>query len=167
MNGKLFKSLLAVAVLVMVSLACSALSSLGGGALLQDDFDGSDKNWGTLSDADSSIQYSDGGLRMKVFKENYFVWSTPTDKDFSNVHIEATAKTSGTDSTTAFGILCYQQTVNDSFYYFAATPGGQYAIAKAALAQTDLFLTNNDKWAKSDSITQNADSYRVSADCGA
>jgi hypothetical protein len=46
------------------------------------------------------------------------------------------------------------------------TPAGEYAIAKASLAQTDVFLTNNDEWADSDLIAENADSYRVGADCG-
>jgi hypothetical protein len=35
-----------------------------------------------------------------------------------------------------------------------------------ALAIDDVFLTNNDQWAVSDSITQNAASYRIGADCG-
>jgi hypothetical protein len=94
------------------------------------------------------------------------VWSTPDDQDYENVHIEVTVKNNGTDSTTAFGILCHQQAITDSFYYFAVTPGGEYAIAKAALAATDVFLTNDDQWAKSDAIAQNAASYRVGADCG-
>ena len=31
---------------------------------------------------------------------------------------------------------------------------------------TDLFLTNNDDWGTSTSITKNASSYRLGADCG-
>jgi hypothetical protein len=54
----------------------------------------------------------------------------------------------------------------DSFYYFAMTPAGQYAIAKATVDQSDVFLTNNDEWANSDLIPKNASSYRVGADCG-
>jgi hypothetical protein len=45
------------------------------------------------------------------------------------------------------------------------TPAGEYAIARAAEGQSDVFLTNNDQWASSDQIAQNADSYRVGADC--
>ena len=165
MNKTRSKSLLPIAVLVMVSLSCSALSSLGGGALLEDDFS-SKGGWGVGTDTDSSVEYSDNGLRMKVFRENYFVWSTPNDQDYENVHIEATVINNGTDPTTAFGIMCDQQTVDDSVYYFAVTPAGEYAIVKAALAQSDVFLTNNDEWGSSELITQNASSYRVGADCG-
>jgi hypothetical protein len=165
MNKSLSKSLLPIAVLVLVSLSCSALSSLGGGALLEDDFS-STGNWGVGTDTDRSVEYSDNGLRMKVFKEGYFVWSGPNDQDYENVHIEATVINNGTDPTTAFGIMCDQQTIDDSVYYFAVTPGGEYAIVKAALAQSDVFLTNNDEWGSSDLIAQNASSYRVGADCG-
>lgn len=166
MNNRSSRVLLAIGVLVLSSLACNALSALGGGAILQDDFEGSDSNWGTGTDSQSSVEYESGGLRMQVFTENYFVWSTPDDQDYENVHIEVTVINNGTDSTTAFGILCHQQVITDSFYYFAVTPGGEYAIAKAALAATDVFLTNNDQWAFSDAIAQNAASYRIGADCG-
>ena len=165
MNKNLSKSLLPIAVLALVSLSCSVLSSLGSGALLEDDFS-SKGGWGVGTDTNNSVEYSDNGLRMKVFKENYFVWSTPNDQDYENVHIEATVINNCTDPTTAFGIMCDQQTIDDSVYYFAVTPAGEYAIVKAALAQSDVFLTNNDEWGSSELITQNASSYRVGADCG-
>lgn len=166
MNNRLSKVLLAIDLLVLSSLACNALSALGGGAILEDDFEGSSSNWGTGTDSESSVEYANGGLRMQVFTDNYFVWSTPDDQDYENVHIEVTVINNGTDSTTAFGILCHQQAITDSFYYFAVTPGGEYAIAEAALAATDVFLTNNDQWAFSEAIVQNAASYRLGADCG-
>ena len=66
----------------------------------------------------------DNTLNFIVFTKNYFVWSTPDDVDYENIQIEATAINNGTDSTTAFGIMCNQQVVENSFYYFAVTPGG-------------------------------------------
>ena len=80
--------------------------------------------------------------------------------------MEVTVNNNGTDSTTAFGIMCNQQTTTGSFYYVAMTPAGEYAIAKAAEGQDDVFLTNNDQWAPSDLIAKDASSYRVGADCG-
>jgi hypothetical protein len=103
---------------------------------------------------------------MLVSTKNLFVWSTPNNKNYQNVHIEVTVINNGTDPTTAFGIICNSQGTDRSFYYFAVTPAGEYAIGKAAVGQTDLFLTNNDQWTASDLITQNAPSYRVGADCG-
>ncbi|HLO29459.1 MAG TPA: serine/threonine-protein kinase [Anaerolineales bacterium] len=133
--------------------------------LLNDDF--SSSQWGTGTDKDSSIEYADQTLQMIVYTKSFFVWSTPNDHDYQNVHMEVTVINNSTDATTAFGLMCNQQAdAKESFYYFAITPAGEYAIVKAEKGQNDLFLTNNDQWATSDSITKNADSYRIGADCG-
>ena len=173
--------LLVVACLALAALSCQALSNMveggatataepggensqAGDILLQDDF--SSTGWGTGTDADSSVEYADGTLQMIVNTKNWFVWSTPNDQDYQDVHMEVTAINNDTDPTTAFGIVCDQQTIDDSFYYFAITPAGQYAIAEASLAASDMFLTNDDKWEYSDLIAKNAESYRIGADCG-
>jgi hypothetical protein len=173
------KIILAIVCLALAALACSAVTGGGGGGgdtpgststpsptvLLSDDF--SSAQWGTGTDADSSVEYANGALQMIVYTKNYFVWSTPNDQDYQNVHMEATAINNGTDSTTAFGLMCNQQAGADSsFYYLAITPAGEYAIAKATQGESDVFLTNNDEWASSDLIAKDAASYRVGADCG-
>lgn len=171
------KIILSVAVLALAALACNAVTGGGGDTppdgptstpsprvILSDDF--SSASWGTGTDADSSVEYANGALQMIVYSQNYFVWSTPNDQDYQNTHMEVTVINNSTDSTTAFGIMCNQQEVSDNFYYVAMTPAGEYAIAKAAEGQQDLFLTNNDQWASSDLIPQDAASYIVGADCG-
>jgi hypothetical protein len=164
MNRNTTRVVLAIAVLALASLGCATL--LGDGALLSDNFSNSNSGWGLGTDADSSVEYSSGGLRVQVFTNNYYVWSTPNDNEYENIRIEVTVVNNNTHPTTAFGIMCNQQAVSDSFYYFAVTPAGEYAIAKASLVATDVFLTNNDKWGLSDAISQNASSYRVGAECG-
>ena len=177
-NRKLF---IAIACLALAALSCQALSNLTGGGgsstespstdtpqtgnvILEDDF--SSTGWGTGTDSDSSVEYANETLQMQVFTKAWFVWSTPNDNDYENIHMEVTAINNDTDPTTAFGIMCHQQVIDDSFYYFAITPAGQYAIAEASLAASDVFLTNEDKWEYSDFIEKNADSYRIGADCG-
>lgn len=135
-------------------------------ALLENDFSASRTQWGTGTDADSSIEYLDEALNMQVFKKNYFVWSTPNDNDYENIHMEVTVINNDTDPTTAFGFICDQQFISDSFYYLVITPAGQYVIAKATVGLADEFLTNNNEWGNSDLIAKNAGSYRVGADCG-
>jgi hypothetical protein len=138
--------------------------STSGNVLLSDDF--SSTQWGTGTDSDSSVEYASETLQFIVFTKNYFVWSTPNANDYQNVHMEVTVLNNGTDSTTGFGLMCHQQTsAKGSFYYLAMTPAGEYAIAKAAAEQSDVFLTNNDQWASSDLIKHDAPSYRVGADC--
>ena len=136
-----------------------------GEVLLEDDFSG-DSNWGTLTDADSSVEYQDNTLHMQVFRENFVIWSTPNDEDYRSVHMEVTVDTNDTDPTTAFGFICAQQPKDWSFYYLAATPGGEYAIIKATDGESDIFLTGDGKWATSTLIARNASSYRVSGECG-
>jgi hypothetical protein len=164
-NTKVF---VAIACLALAALSCQAVTGLGGGGgsdvLLEDDF--SSQTWGTGTDADSSVEYANEALRIIVYTPNYFVWSTPGDASYENVHMEVTVTNNDTDPTTAFGMMCHQQDADNSFYYLAMTPAGEYAIARAATGQTDVFLTNNDQWATSDLIAKEAASYRVGADCG-
>ena len=166
----------AITCLALAALACQAVSAGGGdntpvapteaqpNILLSDDF--SSAQWGIGTDADSSAEYANEALQMIIFTKNNFMLSTPDEQDYQNVHVEVTVINNDTDSTTAFGLMCNQQVADDSFYYFAMTPAGQYAIAKATVDQSDVFLTNNDEWANSDLIAKDASSYRVGADCG-
>ena len=136
-----------------------------GEILLEDDFD-TNSVWDTGTDADSSVEYLGDALNFQIFTSNYFVWSTPNDEDYEDIHMEVTVINYGTDGNTAFGFMCNQQSDANSFHYFAITPLGQYAIARSETGQTDLFLTNSDDWEYSDLIPQNAASYRIGADCG-
>jgi len=137
-----------------------------GSVLLSDDFSARASNWGTLTDSDSSIEYVQDALHMLIFTKDFFVWTTPNNTDYENVHMEVTVTNNDTDPSTAFGLLCAQQAQEWSYYYFAITPAGEYAIAKAVTDEPDFFLTNDDQWAASDLIARNAPSYRVGADCG-
>lgn len=134
--------------------------------LLEDDFSVSRDGWGTLTDSDSSIEYDGDALRMLIFKENYVAWSTPNDQGYKNTHMEVTALNNDTDPSTAFGLICAQQSKDWSFYYLAITPAGEYAIIKATDGESDVLLTNNGKWGSSDLIPEKAASYRVGGDCG-
>lgn len=165
MRNNFRKVVLAISVLALTLLACGAFSSLFGGPLIQDDFSNSSGTWGIGTDADSSVEYANGGLQMQVFTPNYLTWSSPNATDYENVHVEVTAKHNDTNPTTAFGVICNEVGTTASYYYFVITPGGEYAIAKAEVGQTDFFFTNNDQWGSSDLIPQDAASYRIGADC--
>jgi hypothetical protein len=134
-----------------------------GEVLLEDDFTG-DSDWGTLTDVDSSVEYRNDTLNMRVFRENMSFG--PEGGDYRKVHMEVTVTNNDTDPTTAFGFICAQQPKDWSFYYLAATPSGEYAIIRATDGESDVFLTGDGKWTSSDLIALKATSYRVSADCG-
>lgn len=135
--------------------------------LLEDDFREGRSNWATGTDETSSVEYLNDALNVQVFTENYIVWTFPNETQYDSVHMEVTVQNNGSDADSAFGIFCYMQwPIDESHYYFAVTPRGEYAIAKAALAQNDELLTNNGSWDTSDLIPAHADSYRIGADCG-
>jgi hypothetical protein len=134
--------------------------------LLEDNFSISRDKWGTITDTDSSVEYKNDSLHMQLFQKNYVVWSRPNDDDYENVHVEVTAINNDTDSMTAFGIFCFQQGEDWSFYYLAMTPAGEYAVIRATEGEDDVYLTNDGKWETSHLIPVNADTYRVGADCG-
>lgn len=140
-------------------------SIVTGAILLEDDFS-DDSIWGILDDTTAAIAYDDGALRMRIFEQNWIVWSTPNGETYRNVRAEVTAYNNDGQPNTAFGLLCYQQEVTSSYYYGVVTPSGEYAIARATDGETDEFLTNNDQWATSDLIARNASSYRVGLECG-
>jgi hypothetical protein len=160
MKNNLLKVFLAVIVLVLASLACSVL---GSGALLEDDFSGSDSSWGTGTDSDSSVEYLNDGLNMFVAKDFWFVWSTPNAEQYENIHIEVTAKNDSADTTSAFGIICNMQ-ITDTSYYFAITGAGEYGIGRYTLTD-DVLLTNDGQWGTSDAVQSGLSSYRIGADC--
>ena len=164
MKGKI--RFVVMMVLVVVVSACRAADSAEtqtvDGVILSDDF--SSMQWGTGTDADSSVEYVNEALQMIVTRDNHFVWSKPNDKMYENVHLEVSVINNGSDSTTAFGLIC--NLTGSDFYYFGITPAGQYAIARASEGAVDVFLTNEDAWGDSDLIAVDADPYRVGADCG-
>lgn len=162
-----FKIVVALVLLAVAALACGLPAIPGlNGPLLDENFDGFSQTWGTGTDEQSSVEYTDGGLRFIVNETLFYVWSNPNDEDYANVHIEVTAKNNSSDPNTAFGIMCNQGVPDSNMYYFAITANGEYAIAKGAVAMEDVFLTNNDLWGESELIAKNADSYRIGADCG-
>ena len=153
---------LALVYLAFSTMACQALTGEPTLPFI-DDF--SSPQWGTGTDADSSIQYADNTLQVIVYTPQWFIWSAPNAETYQDVHVEVTVINNDTDATTAFGIICNKQSSTDDFYYVALTPAGEYAIAKATDGQSDVFLTNNDQWAFSAAIPQNAPTYRLGADC--
>ena len=134
--------------------------------VLEDDFTEGVSDWGTGTDSDSGVEYVNNALNMVVFTKNYFVWSTPNEESYENVHMEVTALNNGTDSNSAFGFICDHQGSDASFYYLAITPGGQYAIVLASDGRDDVYLTDSDPWASSALLKVDAPSYRIGADCG-
>ena len=66
------RMLFAIATLAIAALACQGLSVGGPKVILSDDF--SSEQWGTGSDADSSVEYAGDALNFFITRDLYFVW---------------------------------------------------------------------------------------------
>lgn len=160
---KSFKIPASIVALALAALACGLqdVTSLLN-PLPSDDFSNSGSGWGTGTDAQSSVEYVDGGLQMIVYSPFYVTWSTPDSEDYENIHIETSVKNNSGDPQAMFGIVCNEQGSTNSFYYVGVSPDGYYAFIKAAVGQDDVFM----KEGNSDLISSSASSMRLGLDCG-
>lgn len=158
-----FKVLASIAALALAALACATpdVASLLN-PMPSDDFSSSSSGWGTGTDAQSSVEYTNGGLQMIVFQPLYVTWSTYGIESYENIHIEVGVQNSGTDPEAFFGIVCNEQGTTNSFYYVGVSPDGYYAFIKSAVAQDDVILKDGT----SDAISGSAASMRLGLDCG-
>jgi hypothetical protein len=159
-NRRMFVPL---ALLVAAALACTP-SLPASTTLYKDNFSNSGSGWCVDSSNSSSLDYSGGEYVFKVSKDNWFVWC-PYAQNFSDIHVEVTAKNVGKTSDTAFGVICDDQKAseqaNEDFYYLGITADGHYTITLNK-AGKDVVLAED----KSSAIATNAVSYTVGADCG-
>ena len=133
------KVILALAVLVLAGMACSAV---GGGdsatavpqspsatILFQDDFSDTNSGWPIDADTDKSASYSGNGqYLLQSFTTKQDVWARPGES-FSDVRIEVDAtKSSGPDNND-FGVVC-RFVDDDNFYFFIISSDGYQAIGK-------------------------------------
>jgi hypothetical protein len=159
LNRKIFFSILA---LTLASMACATpdVSSLLN-PMPNDDFSNSGSGWGTGTDADSSVEYNNGGLQISVFSPYYVTWSTPGIEPYENTHLEVSIRNTSTDQEAFFGFICNEQGTTNSFYYVGVSPDGYYAFMKSKVAGDDETLKDGT----SDIISSSAQSMRLGLDC--
>ncbi len=159
LNLKVF---FAVFVLVLSSLACGMPDVA---ALLdpmpKDDFSNSDSGWGTGTDADSSVEYNNDALEIKVFTPYFVTWSTQSLESYENIHLEVNVQNNSTDPEVSFGFICNEQGTTNNFYYVGVSPDGYYTFTKSKIVGEDEIL----KKGTSDIIAASAQSMRLGLDC--
>ncbi len=164
-----------LAPLLALSLACSALPSLGGtgggssdivvpeGAtvLFSDDFSDNDSGWDRVNTAEGVTDYADGGYRIYVNQANHDYWANPS-QSFTDVRVEVDATKVGGPNDNDFGLICrYQDTQN--FYSFLISSDGYYGILRVVDGSSGTIGT--DGMEPSDAILQGASTNKVRADC--
>ena len=154
--------LMPLALLVAAALACGP--SLGGSpALYKDNFSDSGSGWCVDSSANSSLAYLGGEYVFKVVRGNWYVWCNPS-QNFTDIHVQVTATNMSRTADTFFGVICDDTTTADkkteTFYYLGFTAVNTYTITMSKNGK-DTVLSEGT----SPSITTNANSYSVGADC--
>jgi len=159
------KIFLVVTAFTLLALSCAL--PFGDGVLLKDDFSKPDSGWSTFSTENASAQYVNGEYAIKIFRETWFSWGNAGERNLTDGHVEVTAKNFSKSDDAVFGILCAYQD-KDHYYYMGIDWTGSYTIARlnGSGSDAEVFLTNNNRWARSDDIPEKAASYRLGADCG-
>lgn len=154
--------LVPILVLALAALACGLpdVTSLLD-PMPKDDFSNSASGWGTGTDAQSSVEYADGGLKIVVFQPLYVTWSTPDTTVYENTHMEVSVRNASTDPEAMFGFICNEQGTTNSFYYAGVSPDGYYAFIKAVTGQDDVYMKDGF----SDLISADPASMRLGMDC--
>jgi hypothetical protein len=127
----------------------------------KDDFSNSGSGWGTGTDADSSVEYNNDGLEIKVFTPYYVTWSTQSLETYENTHLEVDVQNNSSDPEAFFGFICNEAGTTNNFYYVGVSPDGYYAFNKSKIVGDDEILKDGT----SDIISANAQSMRLGLDC--
>jgi hypothetical protein len=129
--------------------------------LPNDDFSNSSSGWGTGTDSQSSVEYTNGGLQVIVYEPYFVSWSTSGFESYENIHLEVSVRNESTDPEAVFGIVCNEQGSTNSFYYVGVSVDGYYAFIKAAVAKDDEYL----KEGNSTVISGSPSPMRLGLDC--
>lgn len=163
------KPALFFAIFVATALACSTINeitdtndTLAEGILFEDDFSYVLSGWSIDTDADASLDYSDGRYEISIYQDDYTAWALPgkyfTDTD---IEVEATFASGGYDSV--FGIIC-RHLDYDNFYVMVIDSEGYYGIFKTINAG-DFTLIGSEYMDYSEAIRRGEDTNRLRVVC--
>ena len=184
MNKKVF---FALAVLIMVALACSfspvatvtiptvqltavkpptAQPTTGGSGdiLFQDDFSNVNSGWDRSQDSKYFSDYKNGGYRLNVIPANYSIFANPYRSFQNDVSIEVDATKIGGPDDNAFGVICRYQDV-DNFYFFYISSDGYVGIGIDNAGKKTIISTSDGNMVSDSNIYQGAATNHMRADC--
>ncbi len=139
----------------------SDLEIEAGSVLYADDFSTTPSGWGIWNRAGALVEYSDGGLRIRVDEPHYDFWSV-AGQDFTDVQIEVDTVILGGPSDNDFGIICRYQD-RDNFYMLVISSDGYYGAAKLKNGQYSMIGPEQLQY--SGVIAQGQAAHRLRADC--
>jgi hypothetical protein len=131
------------------------------GAIYYDDFSDPESGWYTQLSDDHSVLYDWGGLRFRINRADFDMWSYPP-QEYSDaiIWVEA-AKLEGTNDN-AFGLLCRIQE-NGDYYAFLISSDGYAGIARR---QSGVYrMLSGDTMVYIEAVSSPTGLYRLRAAC--
>jgi hypothetical protein len=169
MNKKAFVFL---AVLVLVTMACSITSLLptktpsgsGGSSniLYQDNFADSSSGWPNHQTSNSIMDYANGGYRIYVTSADLMAFVTSGNTFQSDVSVQVDATKVGGPDDNYIGIICRYQD-QDNFYFFVFSSDGYAGIGM--YQYNEMSILSGDSFGPSSKINQGDATNTVRGDC--
>ncbi len=159
-----YAPLIALATLILTTLACSLLNSsqaLPEGTLFQDDFSDSSSGWDQNNTEEGITDYESSVYRIWVNTTETDIWANP-GLNFTDTVIEVDATKVGGADDNDFGVICRYQDTNN-FYFFIISSDGYYAIGKVLNGEYN--LVGIDQMLPDESINLGSTSNHIKADC--
>jgi hypothetical protein len=172
MTSKRIAAAVLLAPIVGVSIACSALPSLGGGSadipldtsaevLFSDAFSDPNSGWDRVQREEGITDYDRGTYRILVNQPQHDYWANP-GRSFGDVRVDVDATKAGGPDDNDFGVICrYQDAQN--FYAFLVSSDGFYGILKYSDGGSEALGT--DGMAASDAIRQGKATNQLRVEC--
>ena len=167
---------LAIAALVIASMACSVASLTGNKAtalpstvLFADDFSDTGSGWDTVNGADGITDYKDGAYDIQVNtigdKGNGMdMWANPGQNFTGDVRVEVDVTKLGGPDNNDIGVICRYNKDSDNynFYYFLISSDGFVGIAK--MVDSSSTMISGDQMESSDTVKSTGVNH-IRADC--
>lgn len=136
-----------------------------GGALLQDDFSGTQScGWAEYNKSGTVVSIEEGVLQVSTSTPGQIFWSNP-GRSFDDVIVTVQARQTAGPNDNAYGVICrYQDEAN--FYLFLISGDGYFMIGKYQTGQATIqYLTESNEFVFSDIINQGIATNQVRASC--
>jgi hypothetical protein len=105
--------------------------------LFQDDFSDTSGSWYSMETDEGLTDYFNESYRILVNREDYYLWSIPKGRSFTDVRIEVNASKIGGPDFNEIGVICRYKD-SDNFYFFTISSDGYYCVSK--------FIDGNEQW---------------------
>ncbi len=128
-------------VLGVLLLVCGCTGGDDERPLFQDDFENPRSGWGAEQCEEFERGYEDGEYLFVLYEPNWFAWACPGEQ-FDDVSVEADVYLASGSQDGHFGVLC-RYADPESFYYFAISADGYYAIFRRVAGGDMEVLTGN------------------------